>query len=610
MPRTKNEGEERLEAANAYSKERPEHFVEYCLESVSESEKATQDIRDLWSDLWDSYCNKMDFGDKEEWQSKIITNKPFTTVQQAKAIVRKALENPDYFTIEGINLLGKQVSPFVKAILDYHLNEQHGHFPLQAADATEMGFITGQSMEIIPQWDENSGLTITCVPPWHIFRDPDARRRNPWSGMYWIHREWIDRWELIQGQKEKIYNANVSKIESTDNYSANKTKDLSKKDIIWHRNKFRQNIEVFEFWGVVLDPKGELLLPNATFTIAGRQLIRNPRPNPYVKIRWPGSSFSPFSHLLRFEGRGLLEGVLTLWWLHNNMLSLHADAVSWAVNKIKEIDPSIAKYATNLELYPGAILERKAGQTNPIVTEVAGDAANIDMMPVYGYYDQLYENGSMVNQFVQGGAGTRPNITKGEVEIKTQMSLGIFDSIGSDVEAGLVNAVLGAIETIILNWGSNDILQTMGDEFPTEARQLAGMSKLDKVGFLKQNAIIRIQGISAQLKQAEMLERLQAFMKRLESPMWAKYTKPYELLIEFSKMIGYERPKFIATPGEAAKIDQIEAAVIAAASEEAKNAELLGQEMEVAKTKPINKPPAENREPGNPGSGDLTPPGF
>jgi len=610
MPRTKNEGEERLEAANAYSKERPEHFVEYCLESVKESENATQDIRDLWSDLWDSYCNKMDFGDKEEWQSKIITNKPFTTVQQAKAIIRKALESPDYFNIEGVNLLGKQVTPFVKAILDYHLNEQHGHFPLQAADATEMGFITGQSMEIIPQWDEVSGLTITCVPPWHIFRDPDARRRNPWSGMYWIHREWIDQWELIQGYKEKIFNENVKKIDSTDNYSSSKNKDLDKKDITWHRNKFRKNCEVFEFWGVVLDPKGELLLPNATFTIAGRQLIRNPRPNPYVKIRWPGSSFSPFSHLLRFEGRGLLEGVLTLWWLHNNMLSLHADAVSWAVNKIKEIDPSLAKYATNLELYPGAVLERKAGGQTPIVTEVAGESANMDMMPVYGYYDQLYENGSMVNQFVQGGAGTRPNITKGEVEIKTQMSLGIFDSIGSDVEAGLVNAVLSCIETVILNWGSNDILQTMGDEFPVEARQLANMSKLDKVGFLKQNAILRIQGISAQLKQAEMLERLQVFMKRLESPMWIKYVKSFKLLQEFAKMIGYDRAEFLCTPEEAQQIDQIEGQLAMAAAQESKQAEIVGmEEVAAKKTGPVNKSPVP-KEPGNPGKGDLTSPGF
>lgn len=607
MPRRpKTELDERLEASTAYSKERPEHFVEFCMESKKESERSTQDIRDLWGDTWEAYCNKMDFGDKEDWQSKVVTDKPFVSVQQAKAIVRKALENPDYFTISGVNLAGKQVEGFIKAVLDFHLDEQRANFKLHATDATEMGFITGQSMEIIPQWDEYSGLQLTLVPPWHIFRDPDAIRRNPWSGMYWIHREWVDLWELVEGHKQKIFNANVHKVEPTDNYSSDKFKDLEKKNIIWNRNKFRKNAEVYEFWGVVLGPKGELLLPNATFTIAGRQLIRDPRPNPYVKIRWPGVSFSPFAHLLRFEGRGFLEGILTLWWLHNNMISLHADAANWAVNRIKEIDPSLAKFATNLELQPGSIIEKKAGVAGPVVTEIGADAKNPDMIPIFGYYDQLYENGSMINQFVQGSAGTRSDITKGEVEIKTQMSLGIFDSVGSDTEAGLVQAMQAIHEVIILNWGSADILMAMGDEFPMEATALAQMDKKQKIAFLRQNAIIRISGISAQLKQAQMLERLQALIKRLESPMWAKYTLPYKMLKAFTKLIGYDRADFIVTEEQAQQIDQGEAMLLLQAAREEKEREIMAEV-------PPESGPYEStvpKESGNAGVGDLGPEGF
>lgn len=608
MPRKpKTELDERAEAATSYAKENPKHFIEYCLESEKESEKTNQEIRELWADLWEAYCNKMDFGDKEDWQSKVILDKPFTTVQQAKAIVRKALENPDYFTISGVNLLGKQVESFIKAVLNFHLDEQRANFKVHATDAVEMGFITGQSMEIIPQWDEYSGLSLTLVPPWHIYRDPDAIRRSPWSGLYWIHKEWIDIWELLEGHKQGIFNANVKKVEPIHSDYGDKYKAIGKKNQIWYRNKFRKSTDVHEFWGVVLDPKGELLLKNATFTVAGNQLIRNPRVNPYVKIRWPGVSFSPFAHLLRFEGRGLLEGVLTLWWLHNNMISLHADALSWAVNRIKEVDPSLAKFATNLEIAPGSIIEKKAGTTGNVVTEVTEVPVNQEMIPVFGYYDQLYENGSMVNQFIQGSAGTRADITKGEVEIKTQMSLGIFDSIGSDIESGLVNAIQTIVETIILNWGSTDMMMALGDDFPMETAALSKMDRREKIAFLKQNAIIRIQGISAQLKQSDMLMKLQAFIKRLESPMWSKYVKPFKMLQNFAKLIGYERADFIVTEAEAQMIDQVRTAIDVAAAQEEK--EVMMQEVTAMESKPMNKS-ITPKEPGNPGVGDLSGEGF
>ncbi len=610
MTADQQELKQRMEAASADASERPEHYVEFCLESVKESEDSSIEIRSIWSDTWDAYCNKMDFGDKEEWQSEVVLPKPFASVQQAKAIVRKALEDPEYFTVDGYNLPGKQAAPFIKEIVNFWCDPQHAAFVINGSDAVEMGFITGQTMEIIPQWDAERGLILTCVPPWHITRDPDARRRDPWSGMYWIHKEWIDKWALIEAMKDGIYNAEVLKAEDASTSNAALQKDQDKKEMVWTRNRFRKTILVHEFWGTILSSKGELLLPNATYTIGGNQLIRAPRTNPYASIRWPGTSFSPFSHLLRFEGRGILEGVLTLWWLTNNMISLHADAASWAINKIKEVDPSLAKFGTNLEIRPGSVLEKKAGVQGNIVTESQSNAPNLDVLPTLNFYEQEYENGSFVNAFVQGSAGTRSNITKGEVVLKTQMSLGIFDSVGSDIECGLVQAKRAVIETIILNWNSQDILKKFGNtEWAQEAAILANMPPEEKHAFLKENATISIKGISAKLKQSEMLERLQAFMKRLESPMFAKYVRPYNLIATFAKMIGYDRtPDFLVTPDQAKQIDEIEQQLAIAAAQEASAAEAAAASAGKPGQNPVKS--SVPKEPGNPGVGNLSGEGF
>src|SRR4030042_6026922 len=92
---------ERAEESDAISEENPQHLVDYCIECARESRDSRKDVLNAMSLLWDAYQNMMDFGDKEEWQSRVITNKPFAAVERAVAIIRKAFKNPNYITAEG-----------------------------------------------------------------------------------------------------------------------------------------------------------------------------------------------------------------------------------------------------------------------------------------------------------------------------------------------------------------------------------------------------------------------------------------------------------------------------------------------------------------------------
>ena len=551
---------ERQEAADAYAGEDPKHFVSYLEDCVKESKDSSVDLLRVQDECWKAYLNQIDYSNKEDWQAKIVTNKPFQTIKGAISIVRKAFSSPYYLHIDGMHVNEMDISGVVKHALDFWMSDQNANFPVTFSDSCEMAFVVGQSFEMIPHWDDEKGLIIDLIPPWQIWRDPDAKSRDPWSGNYWIHEEWLDHWVLKQGEKEGIYE-NIDAVREDSVSVHERDQQEKRKQMFWKRSRYRKSVLTQEFFGVVLGSKGELLLPNATYTAAGGEIIRPPKVNPFIRMRWPGTSFSPFPHLLRFQGRGMLEGVISLWWILCNLMNLHVDNLAWNINKIREIDPSLLLDPRDAgEIYPGKILVKKAGSSSPVMVTLEEAGKTQEVLPNVAYFNQEWENGSFVNSFVMGLPGTRTNITKGEVQMKTQQSMGIFDSIGSDIEYGAVNLMWSAIETIILNWtrdtGNASIMEVFGPDHQREALAFTNMSIEDRKALLKTKANVQVRGVSAALQKTDMMEKLMYFSKMAESPIFTPYLKPYELLKSAADAMEERDARYIASPDEAAQITE------------------------------------------------------
>ena len=92
---------EREEAAQAYAGENESHFVRFLDDCVSTSVNSMQEIRRNQSELWDVFNEEepRTFALKESWQAKVVVPKPYSTVQFAMAIVRKAF-NTDFLNIK------------------------------------------------------------------------------------------------------------------------------------------------------------------------------------------------------------------------------------------------------------------------------------------------------------------------------------------------------------------------------------------------------------------------------------------------------------------------------------------------------------------------------
>ena len=556
------EEKERQDAARAYAGENEKHFVDYGMDCIKKSVKEQSVIRKVQKDCWEVYNEKepVSYADKEDWQARIIVPKPFETVQYGAAAVRKAF-SPKFLSIK--NTKNKDAADFWQKVMDFQLNEQHANFILNFTDATVMGLAVGISQEMIPRWVPGKGLEYSLIEPWKIQRDSDALSRDSQSGMYWIHQEWLDYFVLKKGEKAGRYFdvARVKQMESDnpdDNVFSTKEAINARKDMTWERSRFRKLILTSEFWGIVLDPKGNLLLPSATYTFAGGRVIQVPKAVSYPSLRWPGISFSPLPNILRHGGRGLLEGIMTIWEAMNNIMCLHQDYMQWIVNPPKEINVDALVDPDDAETWPGKdVLTKATGQGQQAIRIEQRRSRTSDVLANAQHYDQLYQRGSFVTDAVQGLPGYRKDITYRESAMNLNQAMGVFGLMGDNTEGGAIAAVSAGQEIVEAHAGYRDYAEIFTKEELAEYGVSPNPAAKNGVsGVPRFDGTFHISGIQALLKENETLVNIKSVIIPLsERPRYAPYIKPYAVLKAIETRVNLEDENIIATEDEAKIID-------------------------------------------------------
>ena len=517
------------------------HLVEYVEQCVKESKDDTRARRDLDKVLWDAHETKMqEMDQKDAWQSKIVLNEPFAAVYQAKTIVRKSVsDRPDYFHVTARNTqdqLAVMKAKFWQDSLRYWGKEAglQTLFP----DMAEMAFAIGISLGAKAVWVTDSfgrdHLRFVRILPWNLHRDPDALPRDAQSGLYLVHEEWMDYHKLLEAEAQGVYqNVREAGMDNASEYSITKEEEHRRKGNLHSRHNFRKAVLVREFYGDVLDHNGELVLSKVRMVIANRTVILPPTPSPFPTLRWPIHQFSVLPSLTNFHGYSIIEGVLKMWKLRNNVLSITTDNLNFILNSAYEVDINKLIDAADTEIYPGALKYRKASASpGPAYIPIRKSGDLKDLQVIWGLTGNQFQNGSFVTELVQGQVGGRKNITKGEVEIKTQQALGVFDSIGKDVEFGEIDQLKQMQEIIALMWDPTDhpSYRKIAQDHSEFLAMLERMSPDERIEALALDADIKIRGVSVLLERANLLERYRDAMEVTENPRFAMYVKNEELV--------------------------------------------------------------------------------
>ena len=194
---------EREEAARAYAGESPQHFVDYGRDCVDLSVRSKEDIRQMQEECWRVFNEEEPdyWGAKELWQSKITYPKPNKLVRVGQAFARQAFD-VDFLSIE--NEKEEEAADFWMKFMGLMVTRNYANFPTNFADATAMALAIGTSLEAIPIWVAGKGLQLILANPENIHRDPVAESRQPWSGRYWVHQEWLSYAKLKKGEDDGL----------------------------------------------------------------------------------------------------------------------------------------------------------------------------------------------------------------------------------------------------------------------------------------------------------------------------------------------------------------------------------------------------------------------
>jgi len=561
---------ERLEAAKSYMAEDETHYVRFLDDCVKTSVDTMREIRLQQDECWRVYNEEepRNFNFKELWQSRITYPKPYKLVQFGMSIVRKAFD-VEFLSIE--NEGDEEAAKFWETLMRIQLSRNYANFPIQFVDAVGMSLAVGQSMEMIPVYHPGKGLRYILVEPWKIHRDPDAVSRQPQSGMYWIHQEFMPYHVLKEWEKGGRFKNIVDIGPGSAWYS--RTPDLTaeelarRKGMVFSKSAFQKSLQVLEFWGTILSPRGETILPNATFTGAGGRVIGEPKASPYPTLRWPGVGFSALPHMLRFDGRGLIHGIRSLWYLMCNMMSLHADHLNWAVNPMLEVDVSSLVDQSDTDIYPGKVFATYGSQQGQQVVRAVDlrSQAN-ELIAMMNFYDQRHQDGGLLDYSAMGAPGYRAEVTAREAAQNLDQSMTVVGSMGKNLEDGAINAIMAGAETVAINMTYDELAFLMGpevaeayrrpvsDEFPTglELPQLT-------------TGRFHVAGITALMKEHEKLQQMATLIMPLFDPnglgaIFLPYLKPGGYLNELVRLTRLTDSKFSVDPSKAVEIDEAQQA--------------------------------------------------
>lgn len=518
-------------------------FVDACKQETTKFEEKRQRLNRA---LLAAYENEMpELQQKEAWQAKITLPTIFTTCFQAKSLVRKAVaEKTEYFEWDAYDkddLPSVQKARFWKDALNYwgRRSKFHTLFP----DMTEMSFVQGVSpaMKCVMRRNPSGPDTLKLlkVNQENIFRDPDAKPREPQSGLYCIHQDWVDYHELVKGQEEGIYmnvGPHIWGNESEYNTQSTRRREdqqQKRRNHLAERNRFRKSVLVSEFWGTVLDQNGEIAMSNVMYTVANKTVIQRPVRVEFPTIKWPIHQFSAIPHFERFNGISLVEGVFKLWKLRNNLLCMSTDKLSFSLLDMFEVDPSILQNAADVEIYPGALKFRKPNKQGSAYTKIELSARLEEMEPLWNISASEIQNGSFITDLIRGtfGAGNK-DTTATEQKIKYEQGLGVFENIGRDVEEGGVDGLRMMQEFLTVAWDPNDH-QTFApflNKHPEVADMLMRTSPDERIEALNVESDVSMRGVSLLLEKSDRLQRIKELMAITESPRFGFYVKDDKLI--------------------------------------------------------------------------------
>ena len=555
---------------------------------------ARLDKQNIWNECWQLYRGLEDWTDKEDWQTKIMLPKAWSSVKQASSLILRLLmaaRKPWSFEAVDPDDILTQLRAEQRTELTSIMLENASFFD-EFGEGLECGFIMGlgvwklwwglkpkqiikvvqrpgldgsMSRQLIKQDTLEGRLFIRAVDPYNFYWLPGSKL-NRWAGT--IEDIEVPKWELmLMAQRgmldpERVARLQGQKIDESQRQSALR---FSEKPTTTQPgpNKDTALVKLTEYYGpIVLDSRiveanAHVLLANDTEVLVAQQ-------NPFYHAKAPYVGFSPLSLPFRTEGVGLVEMVRAVLKALSRLANLSVDTLLFRLLPVFEVTPDVYENPEDFEtgLTPGKIFRRNiahAGQ--PGLQPIEFQDISQGAVAVSAQLDRAHQEGSLISEIQQGLPRYRGAQTATETEIKQDNQDTFFGNMAVAIEKQAIEPIVDMAGDLIFQFIDTASDPRIASVLGVNGQLLSGMSREELMEMIQGDFKIKVTGISGQLAKAEMLQNLVQLMNLIgQNPeAWLPYINQDKLLqriLEAFRPAIHDIEDIVADPETAAAKQQ------------------------------------------------------
>jgi hypothetical protein len=442
-----------------------EYLKEYILRCKKEAEDASRERRSAWKELWLLYQNKQDTKKKKSWQSKCFVPKIWMKVERAASTVKRGLmQTNKLFKLE-LDDTEELEEPQVEK-LEAEMKKVEKKFKRKLGETnyaniysemTKCLFLLGLGVPKV-LWGKN-GATYENVDILNLHVDPGYKPFQEGPPKYIIEFKEMDLAELRSLAKETNEAAGESIFDTAAiNKIEEDFKEHDKQSMRQQRQGLGQyipaskRVTILEFWGDVIDKEGYDVKKNQVMMLANNKYIIRNQDNPFIHKLPPYIlTFAMVYPHRGIAGHSLVEPSAKLQYTYNNILNLYMDNLNFSVNKMFQYNPlGLRNPKEILSIFPGKTFETQSNE--PAVHEVMTSNVGPESIAALETVGREIQEATAVTEFLMG-MPSRKAKTKGEVEIKTAESQGLFDVIARDLEQNSVKPLLEMTYSLYVQFG-------------------------------------------------------------------------------------------------------------------------------------------------------------
>lgn len=537
--------------------------IDFVLSARDEAEDAKKTRMDLNSDNFDMYHMRHDFSHKEDGQSTEVLSKQPMAVEQISSFFQQALvDMGDWFNIEATNPDNEAemlIKPHeMQKVLVRHLEKNDyythvGHSVKSALlGALKISKVHGKqvvkpkyvskkegkgknfSKKLVKIDDTSFQLQIDLVPQENFYPDPTGNK------LYEIEDMWMDYHELKKLAQGKGAIYDMSAVEMIEKHGSEDYEEEQRKQRETNQDNpntnYRNRVKVTEFWGTVLDKKGEIMYENIVCTLANDKfLIRKPTENPL----WHQCSPYNVAPLLEVPDSVWHKALMDAPTKHNTALNeiynLMLDGAMKAVNGISQIRTAWLEDVSQVEdgLKPGTAL--KLNENAPPGAKVAEPVITADVpkdgLDVMNIVQQEFNASALTSDLRSGVTPYRQTSATATVEQSNTIT-SVFQGVAKNYESKAIQKELelGWL-TLAQGWPDIDEDELVALFGKSRGEELSKLDPEDIFAATAQGLKYTVFGVSMTLNKAQDYRKLTTALQTIAGS---------EILVEeFSKKYSF-----------------------------------------------------------------------